>query len=405
MAVLSEDQRSIAPPLLEKAARLWERRDFSASGYALLPILLAIRYVNAPPDMRTYGPSHWFLNYDHGFVRRALVGQAFAHFSYFSWHAVFLAEAAFLLCVVMLSYLVFRSILFGHTAERRLAAFLLAAPAFLPHMASMAGELDNFLYIALLIAAGSLMRLSNNFGLFIATIFSCVGLLMHEGFLLLFYPLILVLLVELLHRGCLKRWAVGVHLAAVGICFVGILVMSRRFGVDADWVAQAQQHTDMPIESVVYIALHNSLAEQVHFALGLYSRQLVERVLVCLVLSIPYGIALWRLLQAAVRRRGYSPALARIVVVSFFLPLLLLPLGHDAMRWTSALCINISLYVLFLYQSDQRASEDPTPMQLALCRWTATASSTATFLYLLALGPWGLTGNSLFTNLNRVLMR
>ncbi len=373
---------------------------FPRIGYTLLPVLLALRYVNSPPDLRTYGPSHWFLNYHDGFVRRALVGQLFAHLTYLSWRSIFLIEAAVLGCLVLLTYLIFRPMLFGSLGERRTAAFLLAAPAFLPHLAFMGGEMDNFLYIAILLAAACLIGLENVLGLLAATIFTIVGLFMHEGFLLMFYPLILVLLVDLLHRERIKLGWIVVHLAVVALAFVAILHFGGMPGTLPEWAAHAQQRTDMPIEGAVFTALHNTFVEQVRFAYRLYTPQLVVRVILTMLMSIPYGIALWRFLRTVIEARGYSMLLARMVTLLLMLPLLLIPLGHDAIRWASALCINISLYILFLYQATPE--REGNGLRARLVALSGTPAISATFLYLVALGPWGLTGNRLFSSLSNL---
>ena len=388
----------------EKLSKIWNRLDAPAICYTVLPFLLCVHYVNAPPDTRTYGPTHWFLNYHHGFTRRALVGQLFASFPFLSWHSIYLIEAAVLLVLVILTYLALRSVLFGTLEERRLAAFLLAGPAFLPHLAHLGGEIDNFMYIPLLLGAWVLMRLRSHAGLLLATVAVCIGLAIHEAFLLMFYPLLLALIVELMHRRRLRPLWVAVHGAVVGLSFLCLVTLGRIHGVREAWVQEAQQRTDMPIEGTVFMALHNSLREQVTFVSHRYTHLLLRGILLTLVLSIPYGVLLWRLLREAVRTRGYPRPLERMVLLLFFAPLLLLPLGHDAMRWTAALCIDMSLYVLFMYLADC-ASDRRLEARSSLTRWSASPAVSATLVYLVALGPWGLAGNHLLNNLNSILRR
>lgn len=376
---------------------------FEKLAYTLLPALLALRYLNAPPDSRTYGPSHWFLNYQHGFMRRSLVGQAFSHVHYLSWRSIFFVEAVVLICVVGLTYLVFRSLLLGDISERRLAAFLLAGPAFLPHMAFMGGELDSFLYVVLLLGAWGLIRLRNHAGLAIATVCTGIGLLIHEAFPVMFYPLLFALIVELVHRRRVKPLWAGLHLALIAACFLAIVKLSHVHGTAADWLTEAQLRTNMPLEPVVFTVLRNTFSAQVRFALGLYHPAMMCRLLITLVLSLPYGVVLWRLLHSTLSTRGYSQSVQRTVMVAFFLPLLLIPLGHDVLRWISALCINVSLYVLFLYIVDRDDPERRGAARSALLLWSANSANMATLVYLVALGPWALTGNRLFTSLEQLV--
>ena len=379
---------------------VWQRWSFPALGYTLLPILLALRYIDSPQDPRTYGPSHWFLNYHYGFLRRALVGQVFARLTFLSWRNIFRIEVFVIAVAVALTYLVFKSLLFGTLNERRFAAFLLAAPAFLPHMSYMAGEMDNFLYISLLLGAWGLTRLPGYFGLLLATLLTCIGLAIHEGFLLMFYPLILALLVELMRRRTLKPLWVGLHCFVVAAVFFSILAFGKLTVPQSQLINEAQRRTDMPIESVVYLALHNSFSEQVRFAIGHYSYLLLRGIAFTLLLCIPYGVVLWQLLSSNVRPYGSSRLMQRGVLLIFLMPLLLIPLGHDAMRWIAALCVNVSLYVLFLYQMECRRGLRSEAVA-ALTRWNANPAIGATFVYLVALGPWGLAGYHFFANLGK----
>ena len=379
--------------------------DYPALGYALLPMLLAVRYLNAPPDPRTYGPSHWFLDYHHGFLRRALLGHLLSPFPFLSWHRIFLIEAAVLAVAVALTYLIFRPLLFGTLHQRRLAAFLLAAPAFLPHMAAMAGELDNFLYLVVLLAGFLLRRLPNNTGLLLATLATALGLLLHEGFLLMFYPLVLILLLDLWHRRKLTRAALAFHAIAVAACFLTITVAGNFHGSLPVWLAHAQQRTDMPLEAAVLLPLHNTFAQQLAFVRHCYTAPFLAHIALTLLLSLPYGLALWHLLLTTVRAQRYPPTLTRILLATFLVPLCLIPLGHDIMRWLAALCIDISLYLLFLHQAEEPDPDRQAEKTTALSTWAQSPATAATFLYLLVLGPWVLSGTHLLSNIGSVLSR
>lgn len=396
----SDGGRGILKRASAVPAQTWRKTSFATLGYISLPILLALHFIGAPPDNRTYGPSHWFLSYQHGFLRRALIGQAFSHIQFLPWRSIFLIEGVVLLFAIGLTYLIFRSILFGSLDEARLGAFLLAAPAFIPHMAIMDGELDNFLYIAVISAAWSLMRLGGRAGIAAASVFVCLGLAVHEGFILLFYPLILGLLMESVHRRKIKLSWAATHLAVVGVCFITIISFGKFRANPSEWIAQAQLRTDMPIEGTVVMAIHNTFTEQVRFVLQRYTPSLIKRILLTLILSIPYGVVLWRLLYRTVRARGYGSKVNLLVILTFAMPLLLIPLGHDAMRWLSALCINVSLYVLFLYQADRVDPEKSAFARNELSLWNLNSANTVTFIYLVSIGPWGLAGNRFLSNVN-----
>ena len=377
---------------------------FAGLGFTLLPLLLALRYLNSQSDSRTYGPSHWFLTYQDGFVRRGLIGQCFAQVAFLSWHRIFLLEAALLLTVTALTYMVFRRSLFGTLDQRRFAAFLLAAPAFLPHLAYLGGEMDSFLYIAALLGAVALVRLSSSIGLVIASVCAILGLLMHEAFLFLFFPLLLILALDLVHRRRLSPILLCFHIATVSVAFAVIVHFGRLHASSLEWIARAQQRTNMPIEGAVFVALHNTFAEQLRFVAHLYTPKLLAGIIAALLLSIPYGLILFRLTHAALRRRGYSTRLTRVIILLFLLPLALVPLGHDVMRWFSAIAINVSLFLLFLAEESFPSREEPgPPLTASLTHWTSTPIYAATLLYLTALGPWGIASNRLLSGISDLL--
>ena len=380
--------------------------DFAAIGFSLLPFFLCLTFLGSNITGRTYGPSHWFATYQHGFLRRALVGELLSRIGFLSSRLILEIELATFTLACTLTILAFRRVLFGTLAERRLAAFLLAAPAFLPHMAFMDGELDNFLYLAILVGAFALIRYENLLGLTIATATTIVGLLIHEAFGLMFYPLILVLAADLVHRRRLRVHWVAAHFTLVVAVFFAIIHFGKLTGDSAQWINSAQQRTDMRVDGTVFLVLECSLREQLNFVRHLYTPKVVGSILLTLALSIPYGVVLWRLVRTVCVYRRYSLAHSRCLLVVFAAPLALSFLGHDVMRWLSAMCINVSLYLLLIYRTTPRTAAPGTPdLHKALTAWTGLPVYAATLLYVLALGPWGIAGNRLLSNIGSLLGR
>ena len=378
--------------------------DFAELGFSLLPFFICLTFLGSSRSGRTYGPSHWFANYRHGFLRRALVGEVLSRVGFLSSRLILSIELATFMLACLLTTLAFRRILFGDRGERRLAAFLLAAPAFLPHMAFMSGELDNFLYLAILIGAFALMRFSNLLGLAIATAAAIIGLLIHEGFALMFYPLILVLAADLVHRGRLRpQWVFAHFLITLG-AFFAIIHFGRLPGEPSQWLAEAQRRTDIGVDGTVFLVLKLSFRQQLDFVRHLYTPRVVGSILLTLALSIPYGVVLWRLVRTACIYRRYSLAHSRLLLFVFLAPLGLSLLGHDVMRWLSAMCINVSLYLLLIYRTTTHLDSADTPnMHKALTAWTGMPIYAATLVYMLALGPWGIASNRLLSNIASLL--
>src|SRR5882757_1324822 len=315
----------------DPAGRPREAR-FAALAFTLLPLLYSLCYLAARPSARTYGPSHWFLNYQYGFIRRGLIGQAFGYTAYLSLRSIHIIELIVFMGVAAFTYAIFRRVLFGSLADRRFAAFLLVAPAALPHLAYLSGEVDNFLYIMVLLAAAGLMRFRNLPGLSLATVCVIVGMLMHEAFALMFYPLILAILADLLHHRRIKLIWAALHLGVVFSAFVAIVHFGKLPGTIAEWLSRAQNRTDMHVEGAVFVALHNTFSQQLKFVSHLYHVTLIGSVALTLLIAIPYGVVLWKLLRSVIRSRGYKLLHGRALIVLFSAPLLLSIMGHDVMR-------------------------------------------------------------------------
>ncbi len=386
-----------------KVDRRWRP---AATGYTLIPVLLCLRNIHGSTDPRTYGPSHWFLNYKQGFIRRALFGQAFSGLPYLSWRYIHVVEAVIVGCALAFTYYAFRALLFGSDDERVFSTFLLSAPAVLPHLAYMSGEMDNVLYIVVVLCGILLVNVRGIWSIAATTCLVLIGLAVHEGFLLMFYPLVFALIVELVWNGAISRRLAGLHVIVVCAFFVALLRFGKVKVAEAVWLSHAQQRTDMPIDRTVFLALHNTLTQQVHFVAGRYTSLLLRGIAITLLLCIPYGIMLWTILKAAITTRQYSRKVQNTITALLFSPLLLLPLGHDAMRWVSALCINVSLYALFIHQLDTSDLLYPSRKEQWTCfleRWSRRPATIATYLYLVALGPWSLVGSHVFSNLNNLL--
>lgn len=70
------------------------------------------------------------------------------------------------------------------------------------------------------------------------------------------------------------------------------------------------------------------------------------------------------------------------------MPLPLCTLGHDTTRWIGTMCLDASLLLLYLCQSEEPGG----PVRAALSRWAAEPPAMAWLAYLIAIGPYGATG-------------
>ncbi len=380
----------------ENAGGSNRRQRWAGQLLTALPILASLPWL-AGTFHRAYGPTHYFLNYEHGFLKRALLGELLLPLHHISLGSILAIELVIFAILVAVTYLVFRRTLFGSVQERALAAFLLAGPALLPHFAYLSGDLDSLLYCCAVLAMAGFVEMPGTLATFCAILLSILALLIHEAFLLLFYPLLLVIMIDLWLRHRLRAGMLLAQLAVVAIAMLAILHYGKWSVPHSEYMAAAQQRTDMPLEGTVFLVLSNTLHQQLQFVAALYDKRLIAGVLLSCLVSLPYFAALIWMLRGTLVTRGYRGKSRWALLLLLCAPLLLLPLGHDVMRWVAAVCVNISLFLLYLYGSDTAAD------RRALTGWTATPLYGALLAYALALGPFGIASNRLVTNFGNLL--
>jgi hypothetical protein len=88
------------------------------------------------------------------------------------------------------------------------------------------------------------------------------------------------------------------------------------------------------------------------------------------------------------RDAGFSRAQRFVTVALFVSPLVLCALGHDTTRWMGAMCINATLFLLYLYMTEPPGGR----LRQAIRDWAGGSSYVPWMVYLLAIGPFGATG-------------
>jgi hypothetical protein len=354
---------------------------------AWAPLAVGVLNSYGTPTLN-YGFALYFLDYRHGFVKRGLVGELFSAVSFLSRGRLLAIEYLFLAAAFVATYFVFRGVLFGTASQRRLAAALLCAPALLPHIGYLFAQPDVTLYLLVLACVALFLRASPMVAALTTCPLCCVALLAHEAFSLMFYPLIAAILLHL----SLKRrlpWIVSAgHVVVFAVAFVAVMHWGvLKISPDA-LLAEAQARTNVGVQSQVYEVMASTLPEQRELVRRMYT-PFVWRVLgLTLLLSVPYFVLLGRLLWHTMRGAGGGVSQRTITAALFASPLLLCALGHDTTRWIGAMCINATLFVLFLYLSEP----DNSVARQQLQRWTEGPSFVPWLVYLIAIGPYEATG-------------
>lgn len=354
---------------------------------AWLPLLAGV-FASYGPVGFNYGFALYFLTYRHGFVKRGLLGQVLSGVHFFTRTQLLGLEYAFLAAGFAFTYAVFRPVIFGEPAERRLAAVLLSAPAALPHLGYLFAQPDIALYLLVLASFALFLRADARLAAVLSLPLCCLGLMAHEAFLLMFYPAVLAIMLAAWHKGRLPLPYAVLHAALVLACFAAVLHWGTLKVTPDLILREAQARSAVPLQRQVYDVLASDLATQRILVHRMYSPGVMRILWITLALSAPYFLMLVRLLQGSMRAAALSIPQRLFTAALLLAPLPLCTLGHDTTRWIGAMCLDASLYVLFLYLQD--APEGP--VRCFLRNWAAKSEPLAWLAYLVLIGPYGATG-------------
>ncbi|MEZ2348647.1 hypothetical protein [Terriglobus sp. RCC_193] len=347
--------------------------------------LIVAAFASYGPVGWNYGFALYFLNYNHGFVKRGFVGELFSPFAFLTRSQLLLTEYLFLAAAFLLCYAVFRPILFRNRETAMIAVLLLSAPAALPHIGYLFAQPDVTLFLLLLLCLWMLFTMPP-IAATCTTIPLCIlALCTHEAYSLMFYPLVVAILLEQCRTRRLPWIAAIAHVAIIGAAFVAILHFGK-LKISPDIILQeALARTNVAIQRQVYDVMASSFAEQRALVLRLYTPGIWRLLALTLCIAAPYFFLLGKLLRRSMRAAIMPSWQQAITSLLFFSPLLLCYLGHDFTRWIGAACIDASLFILFLAQTNAVVCN-------ALTQWAASENTTAWLAYLIAAGPMGATG-------------
>ena len=352
-----------------------------------LPLIVAALSSYGPISYN-YGFALYFLHWNHGFVKRGLVGILFAHVAFFTRGELLVIEYVFLTAAYALTYVVFRRVLFGPTADARLAVLLLSAPAVLPHIGYLFAQPDVTLFLLLLANLYVFLNTEPLTAALISLPLCCIALLAHEAFSVMFYPLVAAILLQLCRTKRLP-WMAGVlHVTGVLVAFVAVLHFGTLKVPPGTILAEARARTSVGVQPQVYEVLGSTLAQQRALVHAMYTKVVVHTLLLTMLISLPYFWLLASLLRRALRAAGAPLWQCTITAIMMLSPLGLCALGHDTGRWIGAMCLDASCLVLFLFLTDRKDGL----VRSTLRTWAAGPSLLPWLAYAVVIGPYGATG-------------
>lgn len=348
--------------------------------------LLAATLCSYGPVGWNYGFALYFLNYNHGFVKRGLVGELVSPFAFLSRTQLVTLEYLFLAAAFALCYVVFRKALFQDRALTFPTVLLLSAPGALPHIGYLFAQPDVTMFLLMLLCVWALLQLRPLAAAIVTLPFCCLGLMAHEAFSLMFYPLIAAILLNLARTRRLPWAAAFAHVGLVGAAFVSI-VHFGKLKVSPDTILQeGLARTNVGIQRQVYDVMASTLAQQQALVHQLYGTYIWQMLTCVVLLCLPYFWLMAHLLRRSMRADSMPLWQQACTCMAFVSPLILCFLGHDFTRWIGAACIDASFFILYLALSSDSA-------RAAVADWASRSTNKEAWMaYLIAIGPMGATG-------------
>jgi hypothetical protein len=309
-------------------------------------------------------PSLWAVtqaqvDYSFGFIKRGLTGVIFNKFEIHHYAMISLYfYLTLLIFLLALAVLVHKS---GMTQRNGTYAVVTVfagsyALTYLVHLVGYTDILNGIFTIGLLLIRRPLTRFILGAGVF------CVAMLIHENFLLVYVPLLLLSFVLQSVTDTGKRWQYMGFAFSLGALALGLTVFTTtKARMTLENAQRLEQHTaarvDFPLEHDFFKVPAVSLWENFKRTVEIerislrWRREMLVAPFVLLPCFAIFVRRCFALIEAS-SVEGHLLLMIRIcVAVSIFSPLVLYCMGFDAMRW-NVLCVLdafLTLAILSLY--------------------------------------------------------
>lgn len=328
--------------------------------YFVIPLILVWNSILIDKDAHTYWmDTHWLFNYEHGFVKRGLIGELFRQFgpdmnletlAVAQTATIIAASAGFLAVVTWFVLRSYRSNAPWHNATIfAVGLLLLTAPGALRQTVYEIGRFDAF-GLATLCALVALTRLSQGLWSFLFLAGAIVfAIFVHEAHFFWVVPLSLWLWA--IHTDQQAPLAVPLlsicAVAVAAVLITGNASYGDYMGFD-EAKAVLAMNTDVPIVNGSLKVQFRSLDDNVALtAKNSFSYRRIIGCLLGLVSLLPYLFVL------VTTVRGEEKTKLRWGLLAAFAPLLLVVVGHDQGRWLAMANVSLCLVVIALLPKAQ----------------------------------------------------
>lgn len=335
----------------------------AAFGTLLAGVIVALD-LSRNPDLLLYNLTQWAFTYDYGFGKRAFIGELISY-----WVApdqllltlklitllVSILVGIFLIIVVLRPYLRNRDI--GLLAFAILA---ISHPATLQHFFYDQGRFDHLGWLLMIFGLFMIKRGGALLSTAIVLIVSIIGILIHEVFLVLYLPLMLMYWFTRQPEIPLARLSqIVVTVVIVGATIILVLNSAPPLAQEAYVAALQSLHGDWISEKSVQV-LYGGISVESNRALNLLLSQ--RRLLQYLILGLflvptiifTYGVFRRYVVLAEEGRPQTRELSLWLVVLAGLSPLVMFFVGVDFARWLSISITNMFIAFALCAEESER---------------------------------------------------
>jgi len=336
---------------------------------ALFTVLRGIRY----PSSWTY--THYLFNYDFGFVKRGFVGAVVGVFNtpaLYTYESFFVFTVLISLANIVLLALVLRDFINSGQPALLGAALVFVSSMGLVYLAHTVGYFD---HIGLLLTLIALRITDFNKKLIYLCFAMLLALLIHEGNLIMFFPVMFMSLV--LSSGLAKT--IKPDTAALKKRFVLIGVFALAVLVTAQFMSQARHdgatikammdrdiaEANYPIRKGAYGVMNSHTRYAVKQMIPMWQDpERYPKMAKSLAVTLPAALFFIYLTVIMLRRQSVHRYLIILAVLAALSPLVLHALAYDLERWNTLMVATSFLMLAAAFAADPESAKALPPQRV-----------------------------------------
>ena len=329
-------------------------------------VLTALRGIRFP-NLWSY--SHFLFDYEFGFVRRGLIGSVLDLFDsawLYSYGFFFIISMAISIANLVLLSLTFRELIGSRNVKWITLVFIYASSSgivFLSHHMGYADQIGLLITLVFLRISGFRNKL-----LFITPALA-IGMLIHEGIVVMFFPVIFMTLFFSMPKESQQyRYAFAGFTVFIMMMFFYTSSSTLDESQSLAMIERASQLTETPLREDAFALLHDTGSGSLADMLGKWANpNRVFFLLLSFLVILPLSTIIQYIMLKTMKEQ--SLAVRCLCVLACFSPLTLHLVAWDTMRFTTLVLTTSYLMAYAVYKYSGNAVN--TGGEIPVYRWAS----------------------------------